>query len=100
MGQSIRKGGPLQVEAPLSLGALIHEQVRQAIELAVREELAITLGAAPYERGANRRGYRNGCKARTLTGPTGPLALTLDKLGEGRRRWQRREPMSMLRFQL
>ncbi len=75
MGQSIGKLGSLREEAPLSLGALIHEYVRQAIELAVREEIAITVGAAPYERGADRRGYRNGGKARTLTGPTGPLAL-------------------------
>lgn len=79
MGQSIRKPGSLQAEAPLSLGALIHAHVRQAIELAVREELASALGAAPYQRGAERRGYRNGWKARTLTGPTGPLALTLPR---------------------
>src|SRR3989442_97069 len=79
MGQSIRKPGSLQAEALLSLGALIHEHVRQAIELAVREELASALGAAPYQRGAERRGYRNGWKARTLTGPTGPLALTLPR---------------------
>src|SRR5712691_4209443 len=79
MGQSIRKPGSLQAEAPLSLGALIHEHVRQAIELAVREELASALGAAPYQRGAERRGYSNGWRARTLTGPTGPLALTLPR---------------------
>ncbi len=91
MGKSIRKRGSLQAEAPFSLGALIHDHVRRAIELAVREELAITVGAAPYERGANRRGYRNGCKARTLTGPTGPLALTLPRAtlfsANGAREW-------------
>lgn len=91
MGKSIRKRGSLQAEAPFSLGALIHEHVRRAIELAVREELAITLGAAPYERGADRRGYRNGGKARTLTGPTGPLALRLPRAtlfgASGAREW-------------
>ncbi len=58
---------------------MIHERVRGAIETAVEEELAAALGAASYERTEARRGYRNGQKARTLTGPTGPLALTLPR---------------------
>jgi putative transposase len=45
----------------------------------VHEELAVALGAGRYERHGDRRGYRNGRKARTLTGPTGPLALTLPR---------------------
>jgi len=64
---------------PTALGELIHEHVRGAIETAVAEELARALGAVPYERTGERRGYRNGQKARTLTGPTGPLALTLPR---------------------
>ena len=67
-----------EIEA-VSLGELIHAQVRGAIEAAVHEELAVALEAAPYERNGTRRGYRNGVKARTLTGPTGPLALTLPR---------------------
>ncbi|MBI4590220.1 MAG: transposase, partial [Candidatus Rokubacteria bacterium] len=62
-----------------SLGELIHERVRRAIEVAVHEELLVALVAAPWERNGNRRGYRNGTKARTLTGPTGPLPLTLPR---------------------
>jgi hypothetical protein len=50
-----------------------------AIETAVHEELAIALGARRYERHGERRGYRNGVKTRTLTGPTGPMALTLPR---------------------
>ena len=53
--------------------------MRVAIETAVHEELAIALGARRYERRDARRGYRNGVKTRTLTGPTGPLALTLPR---------------------
>lgn len=39
----------------------------------------IALGAGRYKRHGARRGYRNGVKTRTLTGPTGPMALTLPR---------------------
>ena len=78
-GQGIKKPERVPEIAPVSLGELIHTQIRGAIEAAVHEELAAALGAAPYERSRTRRGYRNGVKARTLTGPTGPLALTLPR---------------------
>ena len=61
----------------VSLSELIHQAIRKTIEQAVEEELHATLGAAPYERHAERSGYRNGTKTRTLTGPTGPVELTL-----------------------
>jgi putative transposase len=63
----------------VSLGELIHQTVRKAIEQAVEEELHAALGAGPYERRAERSGYRNGAKTRTLTGPTGPVELTLPR---------------------
>ena len=63
----------------VSLGELIHQTVRRTIEQAVEEELRAALGAGPYERRHERSGYRNGTKARTLTGPTGPLDLTLPR---------------------
>jgi Transposase, Mutator family len=65
--------------APVSLSGLIHQHVRVAIETAVHEELRAALGTTPYERSDVRRGYRNGTKARTLTGPTGPVALTVPR---------------------
>ncbi len=63
-----------------TLGELIHREVRRAIEQAVEEELAGTLGRR-YERvGVEERvGYRNGTRARTLTGATGPVELTLPR---------------------
>ena len=64
---------------PVSLSELIHQHVRVAIEMAVHEELRAALGANPYERRDVRRGYRNGVRERTLTGPTGPVALTLPR---------------------
>jgi putative transposase len=45
----------------------------------VREELRAALGTSPYERSEVRRGYRNGIRERTLTGPTGPVALALPR---------------------
>jgi transposase-like protein len=66
-------------EEQLSLGVLIHQHVRAAVEQAVREELAVVLGVELYERSDARGGERNGTKTRTLTGPTGPLELTLPR---------------------
>lgn len=79
MGKSIRKPAGAHEVGRVSLGELIHQHVRVAIETAVQEELLATLGAAPYERSGARCGYRNGTKARTLTGPSGPVALTLPR---------------------
>jgi Transposase, Mutator family len=63
----------------VSLGELIHQHVRVAVEHAVQEELTALLDVGRYERRATRRGYRNGLKRRTLTGSTGPLGLTLPR---------------------
>jgi len=79
MGKSIRKLR-LVAEGERSLGELIHAEIRQAIENAVREELVAALGRR-YERvGAEARaGYRNGVRTRTLTGPTGPVELKVPR---------------------
>jgi transposase-like protein len=73
------------------LGELIHAAVRRAIEVAVDEELTAALGAEAYERGGGRCGYRHGTKARTLTGPTGPMALAVPRArlftATGEREW-------------
>jgi len=63
----------------VALGELIHEAVRKKIEDAVEAELEATLGAEWYQRRAGRGGYRNGTRVRTLTGPTGPVELTLPR---------------------
>jgi transposase-like protein len=79
MAERIRKSRGAQATGQVALGELIHEAVRRVIEAAVHEELAASLGARPWERAGARCGYRNGSKSRTLTGPTGPLALTLPR---------------------
>jgi len=54
MGEHIKTGQRRGENRPVSLGELIHAQVRRAIELAVEEELAAALGATRYERGPGR----------------------------------------------
>ena len=75
---------------PVSLSELIHQHVRAAIEVAVHEELRAALGTSPYERSEGRRGYRNGIRERTLTGPTGPVALALPRATPLQRRQRER----------
>ena len=79
MGKGIKEDARAHELEPVSLGALIHQHVRIAIETAVHEELRAALGPRPYERSEVRRGYRNGIRERTLTGPTGPVALALPR---------------------
>lgn len=92
MDHGIRNARGPHEPRSVSLGELIHEHVRRAIELAVSEELAVALAARPYARTGERRGYRNGHKGRTVTGPTGPLPLTLPRATVvspvGRREWR------------
>jgi putative transposase len=92
MDKRIRKPAAAHELERISLGELIHQQVRLAIETAVHEELRAALGTNPYERTEVRRGYRNGTKVRTLTGPTGPAALTLPRatLFAGAKEWTSR----------
>ena len=79
MGKGIKEDARAQELEPVSLSALIHQHVRIAIETAVHEELRAALGTSPYERSEVRRGYRNGIRERTLTGPSGPVALALPR---------------------
>lgn len=75
MGKAIRKLERLHDDEPVSLGLLIHEQVRAAVEQLVEAELAVALGALPYQRSDERRGYRNGGRTRTLTAQSGPFSM-------------------------
>lgn len=79
MQKSIRKVDAVQQVRVPRLGELIHEAVREAIELAVATELEESLGAAPYMRTEDRRGYRNGSRTRMLTGPTGTFEMQVPR---------------------
>jgi putative transposase len=79
MGEHTKKWGPPGDGRPVALGELIHAAVRHAIEVAVDVELTAALGAPWYGRCGSRCGYRHGTKARTVSGPTGPLDLSVPR---------------------
>ena len=80
MKRSTRKLKLVEDELAIpSLGALIHDRVRKAIEQALEEELTAALGATSYQRTAARLGDRNGSKARTLTTQVGPVELDVPR---------------------
>jgi transposase-like protein len=53
--------------------------VREAIEVVLEEELEAALGAARYERGSQRSGYRNGSQTRQVLTEHGPTALRIPR---------------------
>ena len=58
--------------------------LRHTIQQVLEEELTAFLNAEPYTRTAERRGYRNGYKPRTLNTRVGRLDLMVPKDREGR----------------
>ena len=79
MGNRTKKGRAVEGDQ-VTLGELIHREIREAIEEAVVEELEAALGRR-YERieAGERQGYRHGTRVRTLTGPTGPMELAVPR---------------------
>lgn len=57
----------------------MRERIRATIEQVVEEELAAALGAAPSSRVDERRGYRHGSRARTLTTSLGPASFEMPR---------------------
>jgi transposase-like protein len=53
--------------------------IREALDVALAEELAAVLGSDRHERTDQRRGYRNGSRERTITTPEGPRAVTVPR---------------------
>ncbi|NJL72127.1 MAG: IS256 family transposase [Candidatus Competibacteraceae bacterium] len=76
---------------PGLLKELVETTVRQLLE----EEVARHLGAGPYERSGERRGYRNGTKPRTMKTSVGELRFEVPQVRESGfrtqlfERWQR-----------
>ena len=71
---------------------LLHERVVAVIESVIEAELTELLGTGRYERGSERRGYRNGVVRRAVTTEQGPMELTVPRArietGEGTREFR------------
>jgi putative transposase len=59
--------------------AQLRRHIREALEVSLTEELAAALGSARHERTDDRRGYRNGTMARTVTTPDGTQTITVPR---------------------
>jgi len=61
------------------LEAQFRKQIREALDVALKEELATALASDRHERTDRRRGYRNGSIERTITTPEGTRTVTVPR---------------------
>src|SRR5690349_2075901 len=61
------------------LSEAIRRDVREKVELILREELDAFLGAGTYERVAHRAGYRHGSKERTISTAVDRMELSVPR---------------------
>jgi transposase-like protein len=78
---------------PETIEEAIRARIRETIEAVLEEELDAALGAAPSARvGEQRRGYRHGSRARTLTTSVGPTRVEVPRArlqtDTGRAEWR------------
>ena len=59
--------------------AQFRRHIREALDTALAEELAVALGSEPHQRTERRRGYRNGSSERTITTPEGTRRVTVPR---------------------
>jgi hypothetical protein len=57
------------------LSAALRRDLRERVERIIREELGAALGAEPYERTPERRGYQHSPRERTITTGLGPVTF-------------------------
>jgi len=68
-----------QIDNPEFLKGLMQEYLQEYLE----QEVALHLGALPYERTVDRRGHRNGYKPRQLNTRVGKLFLSIPQARDG-----------------
>jgi putative transposase len=82
-----RKGQGIEILAGWQAGAggedYLRELVQRTVQQVLEAEMTGFLGAASYERNGERRGWRNGYKARTLKTRVGELELMVPKDRDG-----------------
>lgn len=59
--------------------AQLRKEIHEALEVALREELAATLASERHERTDRRRGYRNGVIERTITTTDGTRTVQVPR---------------------
>jgi len=59
--------------------AEFRQQIREALEVAMAEEITAALGLGRHERSTTRQGYRHGTVERTVTTPAGPRQVRLPR---------------------
>jgi len=59
--------------------AQFRRHIREALDVALAEEIAVALGSDRHERTDQRRGYRNGTVERTLTTPEGTRTVMIPR---------------------
>ena len=59
--------------------AQFRRHIREALDVALAEEIAAALGSDRHERTDQRRGYRNGTVERTITTPEGTRTVTIPR---------------------
>ncbi len=64
---------------PDRLSAALRGELRTLVERLIREELLEALGAEPYQRTPERRGYQHSPRERTITTGLGPVTLTVPR---------------------
>jgi putative transposase len=57
----------------------LRRHIREALDVALAEELAAALASKRHERTDQRRGYRNGSRERTITTPDGPRSVNIPR---------------------
>ena len=67
------------VQLRRDIRAVMRQRILEAVELVLEEELTEALGSAPYERGAARRGYRNGAPRRRVTTSAGTREIEVPR---------------------
>src|SRR5439155_952175 len=78
--EPIRDEEPREISlGPDALSAALRSDLRDRIERIIREELYAALGAGPYERTPERRGYLHSPRERTLTTAEGTATITVPR---------------------
>jgi transposase-like protein len=76
-----QSGGQGRPDAPEDL---LRSMVQRVVQETIQAEFDQFMGAAPFERGPRRRGWRNGYKPRTFKTRVGKLVLRIPQDREGR----------------